>query len=227
MQPFFITSSGTEIGKTLITTALCHQLLQKSRTVRALKPLISGFDVADAGSDSALILDSLGQEVSTKTISAISPWRFAAPLAPSMAAAKEGCKVDMQELVRFCQQAAQGEEDYLLVEGVGGVMVPLTETHTVLDWMEQLSWPVVLVVGSYLGSISHTLTAIEALRARGLALQVLVVSQSDNSGVPLADTVEELRRFVRMPVVPVARVARQERAWQAVAPLSHIVEPQE
>lgn len=225
MQPFFITSSGTEIGKTLVTTALCHQLVQQGKTVRALKPLISGFDMADATSDSALILRSLGQEVSAQTISAISPWRFAAPLAPSMAAAKEGRKVDMQELVQFCQNAAKGSEDYLLVEGVGGVMVPLTEKHTVLDWMEQLSWPVVLVVGSYLGSISHTLTALEALRARGLTLQALVVSQSDNSGVPLAETVEELRRFVQVPVVPVARVALQQQAWQAVAPISQIVEP--
>lgn len=227
MQPFFITSSGTEIGKTLITTALCHQLVQQGKTVRAIKPLISGFDVADARNDSALILRSLGQEVSAEAISAISPWRFAAPLAPSMAAAKEGRKVDMQELVKFCQKSAEGSEDYLLVEGVGGVMVPLTEKHTVLDWMEQLGWPVVLVVGSYLGSISHTLTAIEALRARGLRLHALVVSQSDNSGVPLADTVEELRRFVQVPVVPVARVVPQERAWQSVAPIRHIVEPQE
>jgi len=86
---FFITGTGTEIGKTLVTTALCWQLKERGFNVTALKPVVSGFDADDMESDSALILKSCGLKPSEKMIKTISPWQFAAPLAPNMAASKE------------------------------------------------------------------------------------------------------------------------------------------
>ena len=85
-----------------------------------------------------------------------------------MAARKEGKAVDFGALVDFCRRAIAACPGTLLIEGIGGVMVPLDEKHTVLDWMAALNIPVVLVAGSYLGSLSHTLTALDAMRSRAI-----------------------------------------------------------
>ncbi len=97
----------------------------------ALKPIISGYDSDDSGNDSALILKSHGIAPTEAAMEAISPWRFAAPLSPNIAASKEGKpQVDLDKLVAFCRG---GEGDYKLVEGIGGVMTPINDDHTVLD----------------------------------------------------------------------------------------------
>ncbi|MCG8546580.1 MAG: dethiobiotin synthase, partial [Alphaproteobacteria bacterium] len=146
MKTLFVTSSGTGIGKTLVTAALCHQLRQAGTRVRALKPVISGFDAeTEAESDTAVLLDSLGLPLSPETIEPMSPWRFAAPLSPDMAAVREGRTLDYDAIVQFCRDAAGGPEDVVLVEGVGGVMVPLTERETVLDWMAAVGAPAAVV----------------------------------------------------------------------------------
>ena len=87
----------------------------------------------------------------------------------------------------YCRNAAAGPEEITLIEGVGGVMVPLTERETVLDWMAALGAPCLLVVGSYLGTISHTLTAAGTLAARGLDISAIVISESEESPVPVAE----------------------------------------
>jgi dethiobiotin synthetase len=226
MQSFFITSSGTEIGKTLVTTSLCYQLMQMGKRVTALKPVISGFDERDPESDSALILRSCGLSHDPQVMRTISPWQYAAPLAPSMAAAREGKILDMQALVDFCKEHTTLKTDLLLVEGVGGVMAPLTPHQSVLDWMVQLQWPVILVTGSYLGSISHTLTAIEVLRTKGLTLQALVVCESEKTGVTLSETIEELSHFVssQVPIVKIPRIRVHAEKWKHAPMISWIVE---
>jgi len=222
MSRYFITSTGTEIGKTLVTAALCNQLQKSGRQVRALKPLISGYVQGDAGSDSAVLLAALGQEQSEANIAAISPWRFAAALAPSMAAKLEGRSIALDEVVAFCQ--AQKDE-VLLAEGAGGIMAPINEQHTMLDWMVALSWPVVLVAGSYLGSISHTLTALEVLRARGLIVQAVVLSETAQSSVTLAQTAAELARFVPagVPIIKIPRIDAQYAIAEHVPPLTGLI----
>ena len=146
MKRFFITSSGTGIGKTFITCALTHQLRQQGIKVHALKPIISGWDVTDPTMDSLQLLDAMEKPHDQKNIEAISPWRFAAPLSPDMAAKKEGRHLELSDIVSFCQQ--EQKADICLIEGVGGVMVPLNDKVTVLDWITQLSYETVLVVGS-------------------------------------------------------------------------------
>ncbi len=222
MQSFFITSSGTHIGKTLVTAALCWQLRERGKKVMAMKPLITGYDTNDAQSDTALILQSCELPYTQAMVEAISPWRYAAPLAPNMAAAKEKKpQVELEELCSFCQG---GGGDYTVVEGIGGVMSPINDRHTVLDWMEALSWPVILVAGSYLGSISHALTAWEALRARRIAVKAVVVSESASGDVPLPDTASTLEKFLlgKVPVVTIPRLAASGELWKQVPPMSFI-----
>lgn len=196
MKRYFITASGTEIGKTFVTSLLIRQLRAKGKSAAALKPLITGYtDETAPESDTRYLLDALGLPMNAQNIAAISPWRFEAPLAPNMAAQREGRQIDLKEVVNFCNAARNGGEDYLLIEGVGGVMVPLDDIYTVRDWIMILQMPALLVTGSYLGSISHTLTALEALQSRGIKVAGIVVSESPASPVPLDETLETLSRF--------------------------------
>ena len=216
MQPYFITATGTGIGKTLLTATLCWQLRQAGRRARALKPVISGFDAKDMHSDTALLLRSCGVTPSAHTMAEISPWRFVLPLSPNLAAAKEKKPaVELEALVEFCRESAALEGDVLLVEGVGGVMAPLNDTQTVLDWMAALGWPVILVAGSYLGSISHTLSALEVLRARGLVTKALVLSESAAHEVSLEDTARGMEPFIGrdLPVVKLPRTGAHSEPW--------------
>jgi dethiobiotin synthetase len=196
MPAFFVTGTGTEIGKTFVCAGLIRHLRAALRPVRALKPVISGFDAATApASDSALLLDALGIPLCDDAIAAISPWRYAAPLAPNMAARSEGRSVDLDEVVRFCRQEISAAADAtVLIEGVGGLMVPLDERRTVLDWIARLNVPILLVAGTYLGAISHTLTCVEVLRSRGLPLAAILVNESAG-GVALQPTVETIGAF--------------------------------
>jgi len=126
-----------------------------------------------------------------------------------MAAAREGRTIDFDALVRFCRDAIHGGEEIVLIEGSGGVMVPLTERHTVLDWIAALGIPALVVVGSYLGTLSHSLTAVQALRARHICVAGIVISESEESPVPLAETAASLARF--LPGVAIRTVPR--RPW--------------
>lgn len=196
MKRYFITASGTEIGKTFVTSLFIRQLRAKGKSAAALKPLITGYtDETAPESDTRYLLDALGLPMNAQNIAAISPWRFEAPLSPNMAAQREGRQIDLKEVVNFCNAARNGGEDYLLIEGVGGVMVPLDDIYTVRDWIMILQMPALLVTGSYLGSISHTLTALEALQSRGIKVAGIVVSESPASPVPLDETLETLSRF--------------------------------
>lgn len=198
MPGLFITSTGTGIGKTHLATGLIEFLRGVGRKVDAFKPVISGFDPAQAKeSDTGRLLSALELPISDAQIERISPWRFTAPLSPDMAAAKESRAIDFDTLVGFSQSALAAANDATLIEGVGGIMVPLDREHTVLDWMKALDIPVLLVAGSYLGSISHTLSAAAVLRQHGIKLAMVAVSESEGSGVDLDETAGTISRFVR------------------------------
>ena len=219
MSTLFVTATGTEIGKTLVTAALCHELRAAGRPVRALKPVLSGYDPATlADSDPGVLLASLGEAATEEAVANIAPWRFSAPLSPDMAAAREGRRLDLAEILAYCRAA---EGDPLLIEGIGGAMVPLNERHTVLDWIAELGAPALVVTGSYLGTISHTLTTLAAIRGRGVPIAGLVISESAESPVPLAETAETINRHAGpLPTVLVARLPTGPAPWREAPPLA-------
>ncbi len=220
----FITSSGTGTGKTLITCALCHQLRAQGCKVRALKPVISGFHATQAeASDTGLILRSLGCPVSSENIERISPWRFEAAIAPNMAARREGREIELAALADFCRAALE-QDDVTLIEGVGGVSAPLSDTATVMDWMAALELPALVVLGSYLGAISHGLTAVAAIRAGDVPIAGIIVDESPESPVDLAETVDTFVRFLPDErILPVPRVPLDPRPWEKVPDLTALV----
>lgn len=214
MSGLFVSAAGTEIGKTFVSCALIHQLRAQHRKVQALKPVISGYDSHEAAaSDSGLLLAALGEDPTPEAVARISPWRFALPLSPHMAAKREGRSVSFAPLLRFCQEALTVPETITIIEGVGGVMAPVNDDETVLDWMALLKLPVLLVGGSYLGAISHMLTAAEAVLRRDLPIAGIVLSESVEQPVDLAETAESIARFLpEMKVLTVPRLASYQDA---------------
>lgn len=208
MTTIFITSSGTDIGKTYVSALLIRQLRARGLPIRAIKPVVSGLDETTfPASDPAAILAALGEPVEYENAEDISRWRFRAALSPDMAAAREGATIDFNELVNHCK-ARQALHDPLLIEGVGGLMVPLDATHTVLDWMQALNGPAfapLLVVGSYLGTISHTLTTLDVMARNGLTPRAIVVSESLSEPVSLEETVETIARFTDVKLIALPR----------------------
>jgi len=209
MSAYFIAATGTDIGKTFVARGLIRALRAGGREVAAIKPVVSGYEPSEAaGSDSGLLLAALGRPVTPEAIAEISPWRFAAPLAPDMAAAREGRSLEVRELIKFCQSVLAANRDVLLVETAGGVMSPVSSEYLVLDWMVALGLPAVLVAGSYLGTISHTLSAIDVLARRGLAIASVVISATPGSPVRLEETRDAIARFApQLDVVALPRLA--------------------
>lgn len=196
----FVTSSGTDIGKTLVCCSLL-QSLGDTVAVRCIKPVVTGFDPDHPeGSDTARLLEAQGLAVDAANIDATSPWRFREPLSADMAASREARNVPFDELVQF-SRGPQGA-DLNLIEGIGGVMAPIDENNTVLDWIAALDTGVLLVAGSYLGSLSHTLTAVDVLTRAGRKPLAIVVSQSPQEPVPAVETAASLESHCEdLPIV--------------------------
>jgi dethiobiotin synthetase len=224
MSAYFVTATGTDVGKTFVTAGLIRRLREAGAEVDALKPVVSGYDSSVAEtSDPAVLLGALGRPSTAEEVDRIAPWRFRAPLSPDLAAAREGRTVDFETLVDFSRTAIAAARGTLLIEGVGGIMVPLDAKRTVLDWMAALNVPLLLVVGGYLGTISHTLTALDVLAQRRLSVTTIVVSESERNPVGLEDTVASIARFTgETPVIGLPRLPAgitQHAAFAQIAAL--------
>lgn len=222
MTTIFVTSSGTDIGKTYISAMLIRQLRGLGLPVQALKPIVSGIDEATfPDSDPAALLAALGEDENMDNVDLVSRWVFEPALSPDMAAARAGVEIDFKELVHHCK-ARMSLHDPLVIEGVGGLMVPLNSEKTVLDWMLALKgedFVPLLVVGSYLGTISHTLTTLDVMQRNGLSPRAIVVSESLSNPVPLAETVEVMSRFIGdTPILAVPRDGEADLAAFFVSP---------
>lgn len=202
---FFLTASGTDVGKTTVATILAHNLRRENRAVIAYKPIATGIENAWAmmdeqavrQTDTGRLAEACGLTLTPETLAMISPFCFREPLAPSMAALAERTQVDYPALLQWSQQTLHQEcHDVTLIEGVGGVMVPLDARHTTLDWMVACGLPVLLVVGTYLGALSHALTAHAALVQRGLIVRAVLVHETAGSSVSFPDTYRELQNHL-------------------------------
>lgn len=206
LRGLFVVGTDTGVGKTRVAAAIVRLLRDAGRRPGALKPVATGC-VADGteriSSDAVLLLEATGH--ATAELERVVPIRFEEPLAPSVAARRDG--VDFtQEFVETEVLAALNwwvnEADVMVVEGVGGLLCPLAQTTTVADLAVLLDYPLVVVVRNGLGALNHTLLTIEAARTRGLRLAGLVLNSITPPGDDLAEltNAEELTR--RLPGVP-------------------------
>jgi dethiobiotin synthetase len=151
-------------------------------------------------------------------VAAISPWRYAAPISPDLAAAFEGRSISLPQVMTFCRAAVGFAPDMMLVEGVGGAMVPLDRWHTVRDLIAGLNMPALLVAGSYLGAISHILTASEALATRGIMIAAIVISESEISPVRPEEIAATIAKFLPRTAIHIIHrrlndLALEKLAW--------------
>ena len=218
MPALFVTGTGTDIGKTYVSCALIRALKAKGAVVDAFKPVVSGFDPKDAaGSDPARLAAALGDPAG---VFRIAPRRYLAPLSPNVAARLEGQTLLLDDMViDAVARAAELRDGLLLVEGAGGVMSPLTDGDTNLDMIAALGAPVLLVAGSYLGTISHVLTALVALSAAKATVAAVVMSESLDAP-DLAQTADALKPFLND--VPLFLAPRGE-SWDADAVADHLI----
>src|SRR5271167_1062401 len=211
MTAVFITATGTDIGKTFIARGMIHHLRARGRTVEALKPVITGFDPRmPQASDTGRLLLALGHTLTPELIAEMSPYRLREPLSPDFAA-----------LNAHCRRAVARHRDALIIEGIGGIMVPLDDRHTVLDWMIELDLPLILAAGSYVGTLSHTLSAFDVLDRNGLKVVAVVVNETPGSAASLDDIAKTIRRFAtgievfELPRLPEGMLDHPVMAWLA------------
>jgi dethiobiotin synthetase len=225
MSAVFVTATGTDIGKTFVTAALIRHMRAAGKAVHAIKPVVTGFDqVAWQHSDPAVLLAALARPMTLQEVDGISPWRFKAPLSPDMAGRREGRAIAFAQVIEFCRNAVRSHPGVVLIEGIGGIMVPLDENRTVLDWMSVLRIPIVLVTGTYVGTISHTLTSLEVMARRNLDVAAVAVSESGESAASLEETLDGLRRFVDpIDVIGIPRLAAGTFEHPALARIAAVI----
>ena len=213
MQKIFITSSGTNIGKTLVTCAVTKALKDSKQKVHAVKPIISGFNANIVPNDLFYICETLDINylVSFKKVNFVA---FKKPLSPDMATRIEKkSEINYKKLTNFINGF---NVDKLVVETAGGIAVPINSNKTFIDIIEDCADKVILVVGSYLGSLSHTLTTYKLLCDMGKKPDLLIITQnlakSEPLYIPLKETIKSLENFVSIPILAVEKLSGSETA---------------
>jgi len=159
MADIFITGTDTDAGKTWVTAAAIRSYFGQGMSARALKPVACGLDGDGKNED----IESLLSAQSLTDANAINLYRYAMPAAPSQAAAAAAQTIDTDKLVQWCHDQSDGVET-CLIEGVGGLMTPLTDTWLVSDWIAAMpDIEIWLVVGCKLGAINQTLLTLDKL----------------------------------------------------------------
>lgn len=196
----FVTGTDTDVGKTQITAALARLLNERNVIVPPRKPVESGcrLDDADLIPADAITLQSAAK--SDELLISICPYRFESALSPELAAALVGVSLTLDEVCAACRQGVT-ETDFLLVEGAGGFYSPLASGVLNADLAVALSLPVLLVAADCLGTIGHTLLAVEAIKRRGLTLAGVVLNQVTPAVDPQMDNAAELSRWLGEPVM--------------------------
>jgi dethiobiotin synthetase len=170
-EGFFVTGTGTEVGKTVVAAVLANDLRRQGRSVAVFKPAVTGLD--DPGeADHSLLRRAAASEQSDEEIA---PYRYGPPASPHLAAAEAGEEI-VPELLRQAAREATASAERLICEGVGGLLVPLSCSYLVRDLALDLALPLVIAASPGLGTINHTLLTIEAARSAGLEVTAVVLT---------------------------------------------------
>lgn len=199
----FITGTDTGVGKTLVSAALALHLKKRGLSVGVMKPIETGVSPGrDAQSDAARLRSIIESE---ETLGAIRPYSFELPVAPLAAAQAAGQAIQLDTIRRVYRLLAS-RYACMVVEGVGGVHVPITSTLDGTDLMKQFRLPVVVVGRSGLGGINHALLTLEAIRRKKIPVLALILNRTHSvrsalSRVQERTTVEILRKQAGVPVL--------------------------
>lgn len=201
MKSIFIAGTDTSCGKTYITCQLMQDLQAKGKTVRALKPVASGCDVVNGqliNEDVASILEYDKTNARSKDICG---WLLKDPIAPHIAAQDEGVNLSAEAIANFCQRSELSAYDYTLIEGAGGLLVPLNARETWVDVLKLLKIPVILVVGMRLGCINHALLTMSALQSNNIECEGWIANCIDSDMLRLQDNLKSLEQRIGAPLL--------------------------
>jgi len=203
----FVTATDTGVGKTWLTALMARNLRERGLRVGAYKPVCSGAEVDGVGNlawgDIIALAAAIGGDVDDRRIC---PTRLKAPLAPPVAAHREKTRLNFQEM-REGAAWWLGRVDVLLIEGVGGLLCPLTEDHTIADLAQALNCPLLVVARLGLGTINHTLLTVDAARNRKLAVRGVVLNEAEPlaSELGIDENSLEIAHRANVPVLGVVR----------------------
>ena len=194
LRGLFVTGTGTDIGKTVVSAALMHRY-RSVATLRYWKPIQTGIERDDDTETVRMLGSCAGRELFCAGV------RLAGPVSPHLAAELSQTTIQIPELLRLI--AGESPSTCWVVEGAGGVLVPLNENQFMVDLMVQLQLPVVVVASSGLGTINHTLLTLEALRARSLQVSgVVMVGERNSSNRDAIESRGHVNVLGELPRIP-------------------------
>lgn len=208
-QGLFVTGTDTGVGKTFVAAAIIRALRAAGVRVGAYKPVVSGSrnsPTAPVWDDVVKLQAELENSIPPEKIA---PQRYLAPLAPPSAARLEGVQVDSR-LLRTGIAYWEGRADFVVVEGAGGLLSPVTDFETVADLARDFKFPLIVVARLGLGTINHTLLTLEAARNRALTIAGIVLNQAvppDPADPSPASNPDDLRRLCDVPIVAIVPYA--------------------
>jgi dethiobiotin synthetase len=200
MRGVFVTGTDTEVGKTVLAGAICAAAVDQGLSVAAFKPVVTGLNEpsGDWPPDHELLAQVANAGQSAEDIS---PWRFGPAVSPHLAELLSDTPLDPDQFTAAAEAQAD-RADALVVEGVGGLLVPLTKDYLVRDFAGELSLPIVIAARPGLGTINHTLLTIEAARAVALRIQAVVLTPwPDEPSQMEWSNMETIERFSELPVI--------------------------
>ncbi len=199
MKRYFITGTDTDCGKTYVTCQLLDDLKDNNQRAMAIKPVASGCIEQDGQlvSEDALHLQRHNGNLSQQ----ICAWRFKLPISPHLAAREAGETVSARVVADFCNDKSFADSDYLLVEGAGGLMAPLNDDETWLDFLSYSQMPVILVVGMRLGCLNHALLTEVALKSHQIAFVGWIANCLDQEMQALSENIATLSQKLSGPLL--------------------------
>jgi dethiobiotin synthetase len=202
MPGLFVVGTDTGVGKTVVTAGIVRSLRQRGHAVAVCKPVATGGEPCAGGylaDDTRRLADAAGHADYRR----VTPWTFPEPAAPPVAARLAAVELVLEEIAGYVR--GQAADALLIVEGVGGLLCPLTERATGADLAAVLGFPVVVVARRSLGTLNHTLLTLEVLRRRGLPVAGVVINETTPvQGVAEETNIEELRKRIAVPLLAVA-----------------------
>jgi dethiobiotin synthetase len=206
----FVTGTDTGVGKTIVSASIAQKMRQYGLNIGAIKPYASGIEEGRASYDVMLLGAASGCGATDREMN---PAQFQRPLAPLTAMRLEESCYDYDEIVSKTRDFI-GKYDYCIVEGIGGVAVPLDEKHLVSDLMRDIGAPVLLVARSGLGTINHSLLTIEHLRAKQIEPAGIVYVRHTDGPLSQAeetspDVIFEFSAIQNFGIVPYASLVEE------------------
>ena len=199
MKSFFVTGTDTGIGKTAFTCGLASLLRVSGIDVGVMKPFATGIPQKNGfqSEDVSMLVNSSGV---SDPESLVNPYFFAIPASPYSAAKKLGRQIDL-DLVLSSFDKLRSTHDVMLVEGIGGIMTPILKDYFVIDLIKDLNLDAMVVIGSKIGAINHTMLTIDACKKHGIRILGLIINQTDKNGYDLDELGQDLTLLSGVDVI--------------------------